>query len=87
MCPLDERIMEYLDREGWSTARLIEQATSMNASENRVDERLRMLSQAGLVAPIVDDLDMFELTGEGRRYLDGDLDAAEHVDRPNPHAV
>jgi hypothetical protein len=30
---------------------------------------------------------MYELTGEGQRYLEGELDAAKHVDQPNPHAV
>jgi predicted transcriptional regulator len=87
MCPLDERIMEILDREGWSTARLIEDVTTMNASEDRAHERLQLLSEAGLVAPIYEDASMYELTGEGQRYLDGDLDAAKHVERPNPHAV
>ena len=87
MCPLDERIMEILDREGWSTARLIEDVTTMNASENRARERLEILSQAGLVAPIFEGASMYELTGEGQRYLKGELDAAKHVDQPNPHVV
>lgn len=87
MCPLDERIMEILDREGLSSARLIEDLTSMNASESRARERLELLSQAGLVAPLFEDGRMYELTGEGQRYLEGELDAAKHIDRPNPHAV
>lgn len=87
MCPLDERIMEYLDLEGWSTARLIEQATSMNASESRVAERLQLLSEVELIAPLFEDAKMYELTGEGQRYLSGELDAAKHLDRPNPHTV
>ena len=87
MCPLDERIMELLDREGWSTARLIEDVTTMNASRGRARERLEMLSQAGLVAPAFDDKQMYELTGEGQRYLEGELDAAKHIERPNPHTV
>jgi predicted transcriptional regulator len=79
--------MEDLDREGPSTARLVEGATSMNASERRTRERLEMLSEAGLVAPIFDGARMHELTSEGQRYLEGELDAANHIDRPNPHAV
>jgi len=30
---------------------------------------------------------MFELTGEGKRYLNGELDAAKHLQRPAPHSV
>lgn len=86
MCTLDERILEHLQREGWSTARIIERATSMNASRERVTERLLMLTDAGLVAPIFEDSKMYELTGEGQRYLLGKLDA-EHQPRPNPRAV
>lgn len=87
MCPLDERIMEILDREGWSTARLIEDVTTMDASEDRARERLKLLSEAGLVAPIYENASMYELTGEGQRYLDGDLDAAKHINQPNPNIV
>lgn len=39
-----------------------------------------MLSDAGLIAPMSDDAEMYEVTGEGQRYLKGDLDA-EHQPR------
>lgn len=45
-----------------------------------------MLTDAVLVAPIYNGADMFEVTGEGQRYLKGDLDA-EHLPRPNPQFV
>jgi DNA-binding PadR family transcriptional regulator len=86
MCNLDERIMELLKREGWATARHIEREMRMNASEGRSYERLEMLTQAGLVGPIYEDANMYELTAEGVRYLEGELDA-EALDRPNPHIV
>lgn len=86
MCPLDERILEFIDREDWTSPRLIETETSMNASWGRAYERLKMLEQAGLVERIHRHGVMFELTGEGQRYLCGELDA-QHVERPNPHAV
>lgn len=86
MCNLDERIMEHLESEGWATPRHIERTFSMNASEGRARERLRMLSFAGLVGPLFEDSRMYELTGEGQRYLAGDLDA-EHLPRPHPRAV
>jgi len=87
MCPLDERIMEILNREGWSTARLIEDIMTTDAPEDRAHERLELLFDAGLIAPISEDASMYELTGEGQRYFDCDLDAAEHVDKLNPHAA
>jgi predicted transcriptional regulator len=86
MCNLDERILEHLDRERWATPRHIERTFSMNASKGRASERLRMLSEAGLVGAMFEGSRMYELTREGQRYLDGDLDA-EHVEQPNPHAV
>lgn len=86
MCLLDERILENLQREGWSTAHIIERATTMNATRKRVAERLRMLTAAGLVAPIFEGSKMYELTGEGQRYLLGKLDA-DHQPQPHPRAV
>jgi predicted transcriptional regulator len=86
MCPLDERIMEYIEREDWATPRLIHSETSMNASWGRTYERLKMLEQAGLVEREHHRGTMFDLTGEGIRYLRGDLDA-EHLPCPNPHTV
>lgn len=86
MCVLDERILEHLEREGWSTARIIERATTMSASQRRVRERLRMLTYAGLAAPIFEESKMYEVTREGQLYLAGDLDA-EHQPRPHPRAV
>ncbi|WP_178915169.1 winged helix-turn-helix domain-containing protein [Natronomonas gomsonensis] len=75
MCCLDERILEHLQREGWATPRHIERTFSMNASEGRTQERLKMLADAGLVAPFFESSRMYELTGEGKRYLEGELDA------------
>ena len=86
MCNLDERILEHLDREGWATPRHIERTFSMDASEGRARERFEMLATVGLVGPLFEDSKMYELTGEGQRYLDGGLDA-EHLPRPNPHIV
>lgn len=59
----------------------------MNASEGRVRERLELLTEAGLLAPLFEGSKMFELTGEGKRYLSGELDAAKHLERPTPPHV
>jgi len=87
MCPLDERIMEYLSSERWGSPLLIHRETAMLASRRRVFERLKMLEGAELVGRMYEGGIVFELTGEGKRYLDGELDAAKHVQRPNPSAV
>lgn len=86
MCTLDERLVERIAEDSLSSARHLNQTLNFNASVGRIKERLAMLTDAGLVAPIYDGADMFEVTGEGQRYLEGDLDA-EHLPRPNPHAV
>lgn len=36
--------------------------------------------------PIYDGTGMYEITGEGQRYLSEDLDVG-HLPRPNPRAV
>jgi hypothetical protein len=41
-----------------------------------------MLAEAELIEPMTNDWELFELTEEGMRYLDGDLDA-RHQPTPN----
>lgn len=81
MCTLDERILEYLEEDSWSTPRYMEQAMGFNASRGRIQERCRMLTQAGLVTPMFSDHHMYEITGRGQRYLEGELDVK---DLPQP---
>jgi hypothetical protein len=83
MCTLDERILEYLRRDLLGTADWISGEMKMNASERRVRERLGMLADAGLVAPLTEDGDLWVLTMTGIEYLDGELDA-ENQPRPSP---
>ena len=70
---LDDRILEYLHREGWGSPDLMAAAPEFDASEGRIGERCQMLVFAGMVAPL--HADMYELTNWGQLYLDGDLDA------------
>lgn len=86
MCTLAERLIERVEEDALSSPRHLKRTINFNASKARIEERLAMLTDAGLVAPIYDGANMYEVTGEGQRYLDGDLDA-EHLPRPNPHAV
>lgn len=84
MCTLDERILEHLEEEGWSSPRLMSQAMRFDASRARIRERCGLLSQVGLVAPIYEGSRMYEITYEGREYLTGDLDVEL---RPHPSLV
>lgn len=78
---LDERILEFLHANGWATPKIMAGKRPFTASEGRIQERCRMLHYAGLVAPIHGE--MYELTLDGRMYLEGEIDA-EH--RPWPTA-
>lgn len=82
MCPLSERILEILQANGPSGPEFISNTLGMNASRRRVREQCLMLADAELVEPMTDDWEMFELTEEGIRYLEGDLDA-RHQPTPN----
>lgn len=81
MCTLDERIIEYVTEDSLANPRLMASAIQFNASKRRIRERCQMLTDAGLIAPISDDAQLYEVTREGQRYLDGDLDV-EHQPRP-----
>jgi len=84
MVTLDDRILEHLNEEPWSSPRVMNSLSDFRASQARLAERCRMLTYAGLVAPISDD--MYEITTWGMLYLDGEIDAA-HQPRPSPKVV
>lgn len=75
MHQIDERIIEHLDEGGWASPSTMSRGFRFTASEARILERCEALSDAGLIAPIYEDADMFELTTMGYLYLDGDIDA------------
>ncbi|WP_242634235.1 hypothetical protein [Natrinema longum] len=62
------------------------QVIKLIASRGRVDERCQLLSQVGLVAPIFEDSNMYEITCEGTEYLDGELDVGNRP-TPSPRAL
>lgn len=83
MRQLDERILEHLREEGWSSPGIMRSRQNfqcLGTSEGAIAERCRVLTSAELVAPIHGN--MYELTTWGRLYLEGELDA-EHL-RPCP---
>lgn len=86
MCTLDERILEHLEEDSWSTPRYMGQVIGFNASRGRIRERCRMLTQAGLITPAFGDHYMYEITSEGQEYLDGELDD-ESRPTPSPRSL
>lgn len=86
MCTLDERILEHLDEEDWSSPTLMSQVIRFDASRGRIRERCELLSQVGLAAPVVEDSWLYEITLDGQAYLDGRLDV-ENRPWPSPRVV
>jgi len=80
----DERILEYLSKEGLSTPRLIAREAFKRVSKGHVRERLEILRYAGLVAKT--GLSSYEMSEAGERYLDGNLDAS-HQPSPSVNRV
>ncbi|WP_436924944.1 hypothetical protein [Halosimplex amylolyticum] len=78
---IDERILEYMDSEGWASPTILAQERGISASRGRIRDRFKTLQYAGLVVPIGDD--MYDLTGDGILFLRGDIDARY---RPKPTA-
>jgi len=79
MQQLDDRILEHLDEEGWSSPRVMATEPDLDASKGRIRERCEFLVYAGFAAPLTDT--MYEITRWGQLYLEGEVDA-EHQPRP-----
>lgn len=75
----DERILEFLAEEGLASHRLISREAFEKVSAAHVAERLAMLEYAGLCSRT--GWESYELTKEGKEYLNGDLDASH---QPTP---
>jgi hypothetical protein len=76
----DDRLLERLEEEGWSTTRSLATAVGMPVGLTR--DRLLLLADAGLVAFATNDYDLVHLTTSGALYLEGERDQAEH-----PHPI
>ena len=79
MIQLDDRILEFICEEGWSSPEIMAARPEFQASAAIINERCLWLASAGLIAPISGDL--YELTTWGRVYLKGEIDAG-HQPRP-----
>lgn len=71
---LDERILEVLDEEPWSTPELLTVEVPLDATDNQVRDRCKRLADAELIDVDLDDGWRLELTKLGKRYLEGETD-------------
>lgn len=81
---LDDRILEHLNEESWSSVSVMASRPEFRASKARIRERCQMLASAGLIAPIHHE--MYEITTWGMLYLEGEIDAA-HQPLPSARAL
>ena len=72
----DDRILEFLLNEGgqelYATPRVI--SYNINYARNYVQERIKILRDADLVAYEDEKKAMYRITDRGRAYLSGELD-------------
>jgi len=71
---LDERILEHLDDEPWSTPELMELVNGIDATAAQIRDRCRVLADADLVAIHNTNAKNIELTTLGALYLKGEAD-------------
>jgi len=79
---LDDRILEYLAETSRASPAAIVADPYVRASRRRVARRCRVLSEAGLIAPVAPRSRVYQVTTWGRRYLEGEIDA-RHQPRPS----
>ena len=78
MYPTDERILEKLSESSWETPKTMARKRRFrihNADEAYIRRRCEKLVKHELIAPAVEDSEMYEITSWGLAYLRGDLDA------------
>jgi hypothetical protein len=71
---LDERILEHLDDEPWSTPELMELVEGIDATAAQIRDRCRVLADAELVAIYMNKGWNVEITTLGLLYLNGEAD-------------
>jgi hypothetical protein len=71
---LDERVLEVLADEPWSTPGILACEVPLDATEGQIRDRCKVLADAELLALDLEDGWRVELTGLGKRYLEGETD-------------
>jgi len=84
MMQVDEKILEYIESEGWGTPSVMARSRGFHVSEGHIRERCKMLQYVGFVESITSS--MYDITTDGVLYLRGQLDAS-HRPTPTPAKV
>jgi hypothetical protein len=80
---VDDRILEHLAEESWSSPEVMASKFEFeDFSERHISERCWILAHAELIAPIYDD--SYVITGQGKWCLEGEYDPGWF--RPPPKA-
>ena len=75
---LDERILEALNEEPWSTPDLLAIEVPLDVTENQIRDRCKRLADAEAIDVDLEDGWRVELTGLGKRYLECETDMKYH---------
>lgn len=84
---LDERILELLDDEPWSTPAIMEIELPIKATEAQIRERCMVLTDAELIAVEPGDNWRCELETRGKLYLEGEIDVEWHPSPRSPRML
>jgi len=85
---IDDRILEIVAEFEPATSGLIHQKLRLTVSSKQVQERCRILANAGLLEPFIDSkqADMWEMSIWGSLYLEGELNADLRRPQPRPQS-
>jgi hypothetical protein len=84
---LDERILELLDEEPWSTPSIMEIELPLDATEAQIKEHCMVLADVELIAVDPRDNWRCELDTRGKLYLDGEIDVEWHPPPRSPRTL
>ena len=84
MIQLDERILEKIETDGWTTPGMLAKNSKFPEYEGVISDRCDRLHYVGFIEPFHGK--MYDLTVEGRLYLQGEIDA-KHQPYPKASAV
>ncbi|GAB7094066.1 hypothetical protein JCM30237_12180 [Halolamina litorea] len=79
---IDDRILETLNSESWSTPHFLSFDIDIAASENRIYERCEVLRRAGFLEREYGN--NYEISTWGALYLDGEVSGKDRRPLPAP---
>jgi len=71
----DDRILEFIRKEGAGKPKMMEDSGYVRYSRSYISKRCRKLVEHGLLRDLGDGV--YVITDRGERYLDGEIDTSE----------